>query len=110
MGHRSWLKNNHTFRNDKESFDGTINKRMAPRLLSGCMILDTLASYQIKFGKTIDNPSLPYNWRKKSMRFELPYWKDNLLRHNLDVMHIEKNVFESLIGTLLSLDQKIKII
>ena len=29
-------------------------------------------------------------WKKKSIFFRLPYWKDNLLRHNLDVMHIEK--------------------
>jgi hypothetical protein len=25
-------------------------------------------------------------WKKKSIFFRLPYWKDNLLRHNLDVM------------------------
>jgi hypothetical protein len=29
-------------------------------------------------------------WKKKSFFFILPYWKDNLFRHNLDVMHIEK--------------------
>jgi hypothetical protein len=33
-------------------------------------------------------------WKKKSIFFRLPYWKDNLLRHNLDVMHIEKNVMD----------------
>jgi hypothetical protein len=29
-------------------------------------------------------------WKKKSIFFKLLYWKNNLLRHNLDVMHIEK--------------------
>ncbi|XP_062094325.1 uncharacterized protein LOC133800383 [Humulus lupulus] len=108
MGHRHWLENNNPFRNDEKSFDGTKEKRMAPTPLSGSIILDTLAGYQLKFGKTAVNPSLPYNWKKKSIFFYLPYWEDNLLRHNLDVMHIENNVCESLIGTLLSLDAKNK--
>ena len=30
------------------------------------------------------------NWTKKSIFFKLPYFKTLLLRHNLDVMHIEK--------------------
>ncbi len=47
-------------------------------------------------------------WKKKSIFFDLPYWEYNLLRHNLDVMHIEKNVCDNLIGTLLNLDGKTK--
>ena len=31
-----------------------------------------------------------HNWVKKSIFWELPYWHTNLIRHNLDVMHIEK--------------------
>ena len=31
-----------------------------------------------------------YTWKKRSIFFELPYWEHNLVRHNLDVMHIEK--------------------
>jgi hypothetical protein len=38
----------------------------------------------------------------------LPYWKDNLLRHNLDVMHIEKNVVVNIIGTILDIKGKTK--
>lgn len=30
------------------------------------------------------------------------------LRHNLAVMHIEKNIFDNLIETLMSIDEKIK--
>ncbi|CAL5394420.1 unnamed protein product [Camellia sinensis] len=48
------------------------------------------------------------NWTKKSIFFELPYWKTIKLRHNLDVMHIEKNICDSLLGTLLSIDGKNK--
>ncbi|KAK5841822.1 hypothetical protein PVK06_004145 [Gossypium arboreum] len=42
-------------------------------------------------------------WKKRSIFFDLPYWRYNLLRHNLDVMHIEKNVCDNVIGTLLNL-------
>ncbi|KAL5580207.1 hypothetical protein UlMin_012649 [Ulmus minor] len=45
---------------------------------------------------------------KKSIFFDLPYWKDLYVLHNLDVMHIEKNVCESLIGTLLNMPGKTK--
>lgn len=47
-------------------------------------------------------------FKKKSIFFDLEYWEHNKLRHNLDVMHIEKNVFENLIGTLLDIDSKTK--
>lgn len=51
----------------------------------------------------------PEDWlKKKSIFFDLPYWEHNLLRHNLDVMHIEKNVCDNLIGTLLDIESKSK--
>jgi hypothetical protein len=42
------------------------------------------------------------------MFWELPYWKTNLLRHNLDVMHIEKNVFENIFNTVMDVKGKTK--
>jgi hypothetical protein len=47
-------------------------------------------------------------WKKKSIFFRLPYWKDNLLRHNLDVMYIEKNVMDNILGTILDIKGKTK--
>ncbi|XP_073035266.1 uncharacterized protein [Primulina eburnea] len=46
--------------------------------------------------------------KKKSIFFNLPYWKHLHVRHCLDVMHIEKNVFESLINTLMNVKGKTK--
>jgi hypothetical protein len=43
---------------------------------------------------------------KRSIFWELPYWKTNLLRHNLDVMHIEKNVFENIFNTVMDVKGK----
>ena len=34
-------------------------------------------------------------WRKRSIFWDLPYWGDLRIRHNLDVMHVEKNVFDN---------------
>ena len=49
-------------------------------------------------------------WNKKSFFFQLEYWKHLVLRQNLDVMHIEKNVCNNIIGTLLNIPRKTKLI
>ncbi|XP_077248875.1 uncharacterized protein LOC143888370 [Tasmannia lanceolata] len=58
--------------------------------------------------KKKEKPPKEHNWKKKSIFFSLPYWESLLLRHNLDVMHIEKNVCDSVIGTLLNIEGKTK--
>ena len=58
--------------------------------------------------KRNDDESGTQQWIKKIIFFDLPYWESNLLRHNLDVMHIEKNVFENIIYTLLNDKEKSK--
>ncbi|CAL8153249.1 unnamed protein product [Prunus armeniaca] len=47
-------------------------------------------------------------WKKKSKFFDIEYWKYLPVRHVLDVMHIEKNVCDSIIGTLLEIPEKTK--
>ena len=49
-----------------------------------------------------------HNWTRKSIFWELPYWKTNLIRHNLDVMHIEKNVFDNVFNTVMDVKGKTK--
>ncbi|KAL6655769.1 hypothetical protein ACP70R_006595 [Stipagrostis hirtigluma subsp. patula] len=57
-------------------------------------------------GKTKKQPE---DWlKKKSIFFMLPYWEHHKLRHNLDVMHIEKNVCDNLVATLLDIEYKTK--
>ena len=43
------------------------------------------------------------NWLKRSIFSKFPYWKTLLLCHNLDPMHIEKNVSNNVLGTLMNL-------
>jgi hypothetical protein len=45
-------------------------------------------------------------WKKQLIFWELPYWKNLGIRHLIDVMHVKKNVCESLLGTLLNIDGK----
>ena len=45
---------------------------------------------------------------RKSAWWKLAYWKDLLMPHNLDVMHIEKNICDNLLDTLLKQEGKTK--
>nr|XP_009619376.1 uncharacterized protein LOC104111395 isoform X1 [Nicotiana tomentosiformis] len=58
--------------------------------------------------KKISHENRKDNWNKKSIFFELPYWKSLLLRHNLDVMHIEKNICDNIMGTIMNVKGKTK--
>ena len=49
----------------------------------------------------LPDASLPRGWNKISIFFSLSYWKHLKIRHNLDVMHIEKNVCDNILSTLL---------
>ena len=45
-------------------------------------------------------------FKKESIFWKLPYWREHDVRHYLDVMHIEKNVCDALLGTLMNMPGK----
>jgi hypothetical protein len=48
-------------------------------------------------------------FKKQSLFFkDLPYWKDLETCHSIDLMHVTKNVFNNIIGTLLEMLRKMK--
>ena len=105
----------HRWRRNKISFNNKVKTRMAPESLTGVQVKEQFECFdQAIFGKTTrkrkqrEEENRCHNWRKKSIFFELPYWDSLLIRHNLDVMHIEKNICESILGTLLEIDGKCK--
>ncbi|KAK4390388.1 Zinc finger BED domain-containing protein RICESLEEPER 1 [Sesamum angolense] len=49
-----------------------------------------------------------HNWTKKSIVWDLLYWSTLLIQHNLDVMHIEKNVFDNIFNTVMDIKGKMK--
>ncbi|KAL5583046.1 hypothetical protein UlMin_015488 [Ulmus minor] len=108
MGHRRFLPQAHHFHKQKKAFNGEAEHVSAPKLLSGAEVLDSLSSVEVVLGKGRQPSNTKGVWKKRSIFFDLLYWKDLLVRHNLDVMHIEKNVCESLIGTLLNIPGKTK--
>jgi hypothetical protein len=116
MGHRRYLPIEHLWRLNRRTFDGTEKFDSAPNVPSGDEIIQQLDGVAFgdenagkkrkrkkrKRGATSSDDVL---WKKKSIFFRLPYWKDNLLRHNLDIMHIEKNVMV-ILGTILDIKGK----
>jgi len=47
----------------------------------------------------------PKLFSRRSALWDLPYWKYLKLPHNLDVMHIEKNICDALLGIILCLEK-----
>jgi len=93
-------------KNRKDLFVGRVEKDVAPSRLSGEKLHDVVLEYgDIVFGlqsgkQKFSSFGLTHNWVKRSIFWELFYWKTNLLHHNLDIMHIEKNMFENIFNTV----------
>jgi hypothetical protein len=107
--HHRFLPTNHKYRkNIKDFFIGKVEKHVAPPRLSSEELHDVVLEYgDILFGFQSGKQKFPgfgltHNWVKRSIFLELPYWKTNLLHHNLDVMHIEKNMLENIFNTVMN--------
>ncbi|KAA0050362.1 uncharacterized protein E6C27_scaffold88G00940 [Cucumis melo var. makuwa] len=111
MGHRRYLPQNHVWRRSR-LHDGKVERKAPPVVMNGHEILelDQLDFPVMSKHSSIQDKKIKraLNWTKKSIFFDLPYWSRLLLRHKLDVMHIEKNVCDNLVGTLLNIEGKTK--
>ncbi|XP_074560392.1 uncharacterized protein LOC141816527, partial [Curcuma longa] len=114
--HRQFLPSDHPFRRQAYKFlKGKVEKDSPPLRLSGEDIYQIVNRLpHVTFGKPpsttqpIDGFGKTHNWVKRSIFWELPYWQTNLIRHNLDVMHIEKNVFDNVFNTIMDVKDKTK--
>ncbi|GKD45402.1 zinc finger, PHD-type containing protein, partial [Tanacetum coccineum] len=113
VGHRRFLKKPHKWRRSLE-FNGETKNGDPPREFNRDAIMTQLARLPTRvkgkhprFGgvKIKRNVLVELNWTKRSIFYELEYWSFLTLKHNLDVMHIEKNVLESILNTLLMNDK-----
>ncbi|XP_028051458.1 uncharacterized protein LOC114256072 [Camellia sinensis] len=99
-GHRKFLLRYYPYRRQKKAFNGEQEFGLAPIPLSGEEILNKVKGLVTIWGKR-NKKALDVGgtkcWKKKSLFFNLEYWKYLHFRYNLDVMHIEKYVCESLI-------------
>ncbi|XP_020886399.1 uncharacterized protein LOC110229805 [Arabidopsis lyrata subsp. lyrata] len=118
--HRRFLPLNHPLRKDKKHFVKGKNAvhEYPPASLTGEQVLYE----RIKTAKPpktsdcggnghenkVDGYGDWHNWHKESIMWELPYWTDLNLRHNLDVMHIEKNILDNVMYTVMNVKDKSK--
>lgn len=108
LGHRRFLWPEHPYRRDRRNFNGKPEWAEAPTMLTGDDALAQLSGEQRVHDKDGNNVPSTEGWSKRSIFWSLPYWSTNLIRHNLDVMHIEKNVCDNIVGTLLNMEGKSK--
>ncbi|XP_074360453.1 uncharacterized protein LOC141700644 [Apium graveolens] len=108
MGDRTFLPLTHPYRMRKKSFDGTIETRVAHLPLTGEEVFERVKDINVVLGKLYKKPTLNSIWKKRSIFWDLPYWQHLQVRHCLDFMHIEKNVCEIVVGTMLNIPGKTK--
>ena len=106
MGHRQFLPQAHHFLKQKKAFNGEVEHVRAPKLLLGAEVVDSLSGVEVVFGKGRWPSNIKGAWKKMPIFFDLLHWKDLLVHYNLDTMHIEKNMCESLTGMLLIIPGK----
>ena len=110
--HRCFLGMQHALRKDKKNFyKGRVEKDPCFPYLSGQEMWDLVKDLPTAMESPCHYPDgygETHKFTKQSIFWELPYWKYHLLRHNLDVMHTEKNVFENVIHTILDIKGKTK--
>ncbi|KAL6219682.1 hypothetical protein ACLB2K_007441 [Fragaria x ananassa] len=103
--HHRGLPRHHPYRRQAAIFDNIVEEDLAHVPLTGEEVLTKVESLNYEFGKReestphvriFDDQDRPC-WKKKSVFFQLEYWKDIPVQHNLDGMHIEKNYCDSII-------------
>ncbi|KAL2905095.1 Protease HtpX-like protein 2 [Bienertia sinuspersici] len=108
LDNRRFLPDDHPYRKRKRSFNGEQEFRGRPKVLTSEEVFKKVEHIHTTFGKK-NKASLPkQGYKKCSIFWSLPYWRHLFVRHCLDVMHIEKNVCDSLVGTLLNINGKTK--
>ena len=109
--HRQFLPANHIFRSNKSAFYKNREEHSPPpSRLQGEEIWERVSALPKASDHQGKVPGYgeSHNWSRRSIFWDLPYWSKLLIRHNLDVMHIEKNVFEQIINTIMSVKGKSK--
>jgi hypothetical protein len=104
MRRRRFLERKHKYRKIKRYFDNTVEKDSALKQYTGKLLFEMVKNIQVVFSKgtvkgqkrkkTPTSTDMPF--KKQSIFFKyLPYWKDLETCHNIDLMHVTKNVFNN---------------
>ncbi|KAK1667840.1 hypothetical protein QYE76_055999 [Lolium multiflorum] len=115
IGHRRFLDKNHPYRKSR-LFNGKAETRDPPRKYTPKEVAGKVERVKdFEHGKNPISrkrkratvPGEP-TWHLKVSLHHLPYWPELKIAHNLDVMHIEKNICDNIVGTLLELEGRNK--
>ncbi|XP_023747773.1 uncharacterized protein LOC111895950 [Lactuca sativa] len=120
-GHRRFLPYDHPFRRQKKAFNGQQEFSPSPEPMNGEEIYNRVKFIINKWGKVNNDKEAEIQQatsgrggkmnkkkEKTTPTGQLRYWTDNLVPHCIDFMHVEKNVGESLTGTVLNVPGKTK--
>jgi hypothetical protein len=94
-------------KNRNDFFIGIVERNVASPLFSGEKLYNVVSEYgDIEFGFQFDKQKFPgfgltYDWVKQSILLEFFYCKTNIQCHNLDVIHIENNVFKNIFNMVM---------
>ena len=110
LGHRQFLPKGHAVRKKCKHFKGEADHGPHPVLPDGDEVLRFVKDLNqiVTFGKGPGGQSVPNDdatghapmWKKKSIFWELEYWKVLEVRSSIDVMHVTKNLCVNLLGFL----------
>jgi hypothetical protein len=110
MSHHRFLRAYHPYWRNKKAFDGTIEIHPALTIRNGEQVFQMIKNLKIVLwkGKGSIKMKIDSLFKMISLFWSLPYWKDLMVCHAIDVMHVEKNVCETLVSTLLDIHDKTK--
>ncbi|XP_073151945.1 uncharacterized protein [Henckelia pumila] len=115
--HKKFLPDDHPLRRKKNMFiRGRTVYHPAPAIRTGTELINELDNYGFLPSYDVDAENRNRDickfekcgWRRRSILWELPYWRTNIIRHNLDVMHVEKNVFDNVFNTVMNVPGRTK--
>ncbi|XP_037433594.1 uncharacterized protein LOC119300812, partial [Triticum dicoccoides] len=107
LGHHRFLPRRHPVRKKGKHFKGEADHWTKPRHRTGADVHDMVKDLKVIFGKGPDGQPIPNDAngrapmrKKKSIFWDLPYWKDLEVHSAIDVMHVTKNLCVTLLGFL----------
>ncbi|KAL0392694.1 UNVERIFIED_CONTAM: hypothetical protein Sradi_2492200 [Sesamum radiatum] len=110
--HRQFVLEHDPYRRNKKAFTKNhVEYKVARRKLTENQIRDWVANISPIVEMSLTLPSgygRNHKWTMKNIFWDLPYWAMHLIRNNLDVMHIKKNMFDNIFNTVIDIKEKTK--
>ncbi|XP_071680239.1 uncharacterized protein [Lolium perenne] len=107
LGHRRFLRHTHPVRKKDKHYNDEADHLKKPAHRNGADIFGMVKDLEVIFGKGPGGRSVLNDaaghasmWKKKSIFWDLPYWKVLEVRSSIDVMHVTKNLCVNLLGFL----------